>query len=239
MHGQAVDSRIEPALAGDGGDVAVIASADEFEVDAVAWSALIPRTDGGPTGWQAVVKRSIDVIGALVLLVLASPVLAIAALGVRISSDGPILFRQTRVGRYGRPFTMDKFRTFPVHHVDITHSLSVEDCPLRWGRLLRRTSIDELPQLLNVLRGDMSLVGPRPERPRFSAQLAKEIPSYRERHRAPVGITGLAQVRGFCGPTSIDGRVGADNEYIDGWTIGRDFAIVARTVPTLVRKLFW
>ena len=239
MHGQAVESRFEPALAGDVGDLGVLPTTEEFDLDAVAWSALIPQTEGGPAGWQAVAKRTIDIVGSLILLVLASPVLLVAAIGVRVSSDGPILFRQTRVGRQGRPFTMFKFRTFPVHHVDITHSLAVDECPLRWGRLLRRTSIDELPQLFNVLRGDMALVGPRPERPRFSAELAKEMPQYRERHRAPVGITGLAQVRGFCGATSLEGRIDADNEYIEGWTLGRDVAIVARTVPTLIRKLFW
>lgn len=199
---------------------------------------LVPTTTGGPTGWGWFVKRTIDLVVCTAVLLLVLPLLIVAALGVRLSSPGPILFRQTRVGRDGRPFTMLKFRSFPVDHVDRVVALPVDECPLWWGRLLRRTSIDELPQLLNVIRGDMSLVGPRPERPQFAEALAVSIPTYRERHRVAAGITGYAQVRGLVGTTSIEERVAADNEYIDSWSLGRDARILARTVPTIVRKCF-
>jgi lipopolysaccharide/colanic/teichoic acid biosynthesis glycosyltransferase len=208
-------------------------------------SAFTMQQHGGPVGWRLAVKRSIDVLGAGLGLLLVVPIIAVVAVGVRLSSPGPILYRQTRVGRYGRHFTMLKFRTFPVDHVP--PSVVVDDgdaalvpvtlSPLRFGRLLRQTSFDELPQLLNVLRGEMSLVGPRPERPELVSALADRIPQYRDRHRAPVGLTGHAQVLGLCGTTPIEDRVAADNAYIDGWTLRRDAAILARTVPTLVRKV--
>lgn len=188
-------------------------------------------------------KRGIDVVGALVLLVVFLPALLVAAAGVLLTSPGPVIFRQTRVGRHGRPFTMLKFRTFPVDHVPPytadegeTVVIPVAQSPSRFGRMLRQTSLDELPQLVNVLRGDMSLVGPRPERPELASALAARIPSYHDRHRVPVGLTGHAQVRGLCGTTSIELRVAADNEYIDAWSLRRDLVIMAMTVPTLLRK---
>ncbi|MEY2404711.1 MAG: hypothetical protein QOD38_2262 [Acidimicrobiaceae bacterium] len=200
---------------------------------------------GGPTGWRQAVKRSVDVVGAGLSLLVVLPILLVVAVGVRLSSPGPVLYRQTRVGRHGRHFTMLKFRTFPIEHVPPTGVVDdgeaavvpVSLSPLRFGRLLRQTSFDELPQLFNVLRGEMSLVGPRPERPELVSALADRIPQYRARHRAPVGLTGHAQVLGLCGTTPIEERVAADNEYIDGWTLRRDIAILARTVPTLVRKV--
>jgi lipopolysaccharide/colanic/teichoic acid biosynthesis glycosyltransferase len=203
------------------------------------------RPHGGPVGWQRAVKRSIDVVGAGIGLLIVLPIVVVVAAGVRLTSRGPILYRQTRVGRYGRHFTMLKFRTFPVEHVPPSTVVDDGDAalvpvslsPLRFGRLLRQTSFDELPQLVNVLRGDMSLVGPRPERPELVSVLADRIPQYRDRHRAPVGLTGHAQVLGLCGTTPIEDRVAADNAYIDGWTLRRDAAILAKTVPTLVRKV--
>lgn len=197
---------------------------------------LTPTLDGGPHGAGAVAKRALDVAVALVLLLLVLPVLIVAAVGVRLSSPGPVLFRQPRLTHGGRRFTMLKFRTFPVDHVDATVALPTEACPLAWGRFLRRTSIDELPQLLNVVAGHMSLVGPRPERPRFATELAAEVPGYVERLRAPAGITGLAQVRGLHGTSSLQDRVDADNEYIERWSFWGDLRILAATVPTVVRK---
>lgn len=220
-----------------GGDVRDSVDVDRGEPRGLV-TRLIPLTAGGPTGWQAVVKRIGDIAVALLLLLLVLPVLIGAAILVRIDSPGPVLFRQQRVGRGGRLFVMYKFRTFPVEHVDVVQSLKVEDCPLRFGRVLRRTSIDELPQLLNVLKGDMSLVGPRPERPTFAESLAGDVPGYRERHRAPAGLTGNAQVLGLVGTTSIEDRVAADNAYIDGWSLRRDVALMFRTVPAVIRK-FW
>ena len=239
---------LDPALeAGGGGSHSMLADTAASQaaglpieavlgVDLGQVAALAPLTSGGPEGWQLLVKRLMDVAVALVILLLVLPVLIVASVGVKLSSPGPVLFRQTRVGRGGSTFTMLKFRTFPIDHVDRVVAVSLHDCPLRWGRLLRRTSIDELPQLLNVLRGEMSVVGPRPERPQFAEPLARTIPEYRERHRAPVGLTGHSQIKGLVGTTSIESRVAADNEYIDQWSLGRDVRILARTVPAVIRK---
>ncbi len=189
-----------------------------------------------PSGVRWVLKRTFDFVAATLLVLLLSPVLLIAAIGVRMSSPGPTLFRQQRVGRRGLPFTMYKFRSFPAEHVDRHFSVAHDDCPLRWGRFLRRTSIDELPNLFNVLRGEMSLVGPRPERPHFAAPLADRIEGYTERHRVPGGITGLAQVHGLWGDTSIEERVRLDNRYIESWTFWADLVILAKTLPAVLRK---
>jgi lipopolysaccharide/colanic/teichoic acid biosynthesis glycosyltransferase len=201
-----------------------------------AHPAVAPTIDGGPSGTAGAVKRAIDLVGAGVLLLALLPVIAAAAVGVRCTSGGPVFYHQVRVGRGGRPFTIWKLRTFPVGHVDDQFSRPVSECPTAWGRLLRRTSIDELPQLWNVLLGDMSLVGPRPERPHFAVPLALEVDGYRERHRAPAGITGLAQVRGLWGNSSIEDRIEADNEYIAGWSIWLDLRILARTAVAVLAK---
>lgn len=198
----------------------------------------------GPVGWRARTKRLFDIVLGSIVLLAVLPVLLLLALGVRISSPGPILFRQTRVGRHGRRFTMLKFRTFPSDHVPPSAVVNqgeyavipVEESPFRFGRLLRQTSLDELPQLINVLRGDMSLVGPRPERPELVAVLSDRVPRYYDRFRAPAGITGHAQVLGYCGTTPIEARVSVDNAYIDEWTVPKDFVILLKTVPTLLRK---
>ncbi len=182
------------------------------------------------------VKRGFDLAVSSILLVAVAPMLAVIAVAVRLSSPGPIIFRQQRVGRDGKPFTMYKFRTFPVDHVDDAFSLDHDQCPLPIGRLLRRTSLDELPQLVNVLRGQMTIVGPRPERPHFAGDLAEAVPGYHERHRVPGGITGLAQVNGYWGNTDIQQRVLHDNAYIDSWTLRQDFRILLRTIPATVRK---
>jgi lipopolysaccharide/colanic/teichoic acid biosynthesis glycosyltransferase len=181
-------------------------------------------------------KRLFDVVGALVLLVLTAPLFVLAAIAVRLGSPGPVLFRQRRVADHGRIIELVKFRTFPVSHQDTVWSLSYEDCPLAVGRLLRRASIDELPQLWNVLKGDLSLVGPRPERPQFADQLCEAVPGYAARQRVPAGITGLAQVSGYWGRTSIYERVRCDNAYIERWSPLLDLSIVVRTVGEVVRR---
>jgi lipopolysaccharide/colanic/teichoic acid biosynthesis glycosyltransferase len=184
--------------------------------------------------WWA--KRAFDVVGAIVLLVLTAPLFIAAAAAVRCSSRGPVLFCQRRVVEHGRVISLVKFRTFPVSHVDSVWSLGYQDCPLRVGRLLRRTSVDELPQLWNVLRGDLSLVGPRPERPQFADELCANVEGYRDRQRAPGGITGLAQVSGYWGVSSIHERVRLDNQYIDTWTPVADLVILARTAIEVIRR---
>ena len=186
--------------------------------------------------WTWRLKRLFDVVVSGLALLLLSPVLVVAAIGVKLTSKGPIVFRQARVGRGGTTFTMYKFRTYPVDHVDDKFSREHDECPLPFGRLLRRTSIDELPQLFNVLKGDMSIVGPRPERPHFVEPLAESVPGYEERHRIPGGITGAAQVQGLWGNSSIEDRIRLDNHYIDGWSFWGDMAIMLRTPIAMVRK---
>ncbi|MCX5414717.1 exopolysaccharide biosynthesis polyprenyl glycosylphosphotransferase [Streptomyces sp. NBC_00059] len=184
------------------------------------------------------VKRVMDAALAAVALVLASPVMAACAIAVHLC-DGPgVIFRQERVGRDGRPFVLLKFRT--LRPADAQESatrwnVSTDTRMSRVGRTLRRTSLDELPQLWNVVRGDMSLVGPRPERPYFVQQFSLAHPGYRNRHRMPVGITGLAQVHGLRGDTSIEDRARFDNRYIDTWSLWQDVCVLARTAGSVFR----
>ena len=160
-----------------------------------------------------------------------SPVLLLIALGIKLTSPGPIFFRQRRVGQRGVPFDVLKFRTMLVNDDDdTTWCVTADRRVTRLGRVLRATSVDELPQLLNVVRGDMSLVGPRPERPFFVEAFSKEIPRYGDRHRVPVGMTGLAQVNGLRGDTSIEERLVFDNLYIENWSLWSDIVILLRTV---------
>ncbi|MGW5425050.1 exopolysaccharide biosynthesis polyprenyl glycosylphosphotransferase [Streptomyces sp. NPDC003943] len=183
-------------------------------------------------------KRALDVALAAPALALALPVLLLCALAVRLS-DGPgVLFRQERVGQNGRLFTLLKFRTLrPSDETESATRWSVADDHRMSaaGHFLRKTSLDELPQLWNVLRGDMSLVGPRPERPYFVAQFSRVHAGYAARHRMPVGLTGLAQVHGLRGDTSIEDRCRFDNHYIDHWSLWQDVCILLRTAAGLVR----
>ncbi|MFE3827865.1 sugar transferase [Streptomyces sp. NPDC059092] len=183
-------------------------------------------------------KRLLDLLIAVPALLAISPVLTVCALSIRLC-DGPgVLFRQERVGQHGRPFTLLKFRTLRPSddHESATRWNIAGDLRMSSvGSTLRRTSMDELPQLWNVLRGDMSLVGPRPERPFFVANFSKTHPGYAARHRMPVGITGLAQVHGLRGDTSIEERSRFDNHYIDHWSLWQDVCILVRTALSLVR----
>ncbi|MFI8436149.1 exopolysaccharide biosynthesis polyprenyl glycosylphosphotransferase [Streptomyces sp. NPDC079020] len=184
------------------------------------------------------VKRAMDAVLAALVLVAVAPLLAVCALAVRLS-DGPgVIFRQERVGRHGRPFVLLKFRTLrpaDAHESATRWNVAADQRMSAAGRLLRRTSLDELPQLWNVLRGDMSLVGPRPERPFFVAQFSRTHPGYQARHRMPVGITGLAQVNGLRGDTSIEERARFDNRYIETWSLWQDACVLARTAGSLFR----
>lgn len=184
------------------------------------------------------VKRAMDAVLATIALVAAAPLLAACALAVRVC-DGPgVLFRQERIGRHGRPFILLKFRTLrpaDAHESATRWNVSEDRRMSRAGRTLRRTSLDELPQLWNVVRGDMSLVGPRPERPYFVQQFSGIHPGYRARHRMPVGITGLAQVHGLRGDTSIEDRVRFDNRYIGTWSLWQDVCVLARTAGSVFR----
>lgn len=182
------------------------------------------------------VKRALDVILALAALVMVSPLYAMVTLVVKVSSSGPVHFRQERIGQYGRRIEVLKFRTMLQNsRSDTEWNPSVEETT-RIGRILRLTGVDELPQLWNVVRGDMSLVGPRPERPFFVEQFRVEIPRYDDRHRVPSGLTGLAQVHGLRGDTPIDERVRLDNHYIENWSLWRDLVILGQTLSAVIRN---
>ncbi len=181
----------------------------------------------------ALLKRAFDICFSAGILVVSSPLLLLIALVVRITSPGPVLFRQNRVGLSGRPFAMYKFRTMNVGAASESDTRwTTEEDPrrTRLGSLLRRTSLDELPQFLNVLRGDMSVVGPRPERPHFVQKFLQEVGRYNNRHCLKVGITGWAQVNGWRGDTSIEKRVEYDLYYLQNWTFGLDLRIIGMTI---------
>ncbi|MFG2356065.1 exopolysaccharide biosynthesis polyprenyl glycosylphosphotransferase [Streptomyces sp. NPDC048521] len=184
-------------------------------------------------------KRLLDVVVSGTLLVLLSPVLLVCAVVLRLT-DGPgVVFRQERIGKEGRPFTLLKFRTHrPVDEQEAATRWSVagERRMRPFCRFLRQTSLDELLQLWNVFRGDMSLVGPRPERPYFVARFSQAHPGYAARHRMQTGITGLAQINGLRGDTSIEDRARFDNAYIDNWSLWQDICILLRTAAALVRS---
>jgi exopolysaccharide biosynthesis polyprenyl glycosylphosphotransferase len=200
------------------------------------------------------VKRLIDVVVSGVALTLLAPLMALLALAVRISSPGPILFRQPRTGHDGEDISILKFRTLRPAAAEsapernaVTGStrstmharqIDVEQRQTRIGNMLRRTSLDELPQLWNILRGDMSLVGPRPEERTYAAQFADSVYGYRDRHRLAVGLTGWAQIHGLRGDTSIEERARFDNSYIEHWSLWRDVVILVRTVAAVNRQAF-
>jgi Undecaprenyl-phosphate glucose phosphotransferase len=184
-------------------------------------------------GWNRLTKRVFDVVFSTAVLVLLAPLMLLVAAAIRLSSPGPVLFRQQRMGLDGQPFTMVKFRTMPVDAEIVTGPVwAREGDPrrTRLGRLLRRLSLDELPQFVNVLRGEMSVVGPRPERPMFVEQFRRTVPGYMLRHKVKSGITGWAQVHGLRGNTSLDERIRYDLEYIEHWSIWLDLRIIALTV---------
>ena len=177
----------------------------------------------GPVG--RTLKRSLDVSVAVLALLATLPVMAACALAVRLERDGPVLFRQRRLGAGLRSFVLVKFR-----------SLRAPDAaPRRVGRFLRRYSLDELPQLVNVLRGDMSLVGPRPELPVFVDAFSRRYSGYRDRHRVKTGLTGWSQIHGLRGDGSIEDRARFDNQYIENWSMWEDVKILLRTGTALVR----
>lgn len=185
-----------------------------------------------------VLKRVFDVVVSIIVLFVATPLIIACAIGVAIECKGQVLFRQIRVGLDGTEFTMVKFRTIvPGADVESDSQWTVDADEIgRVGRFMRKWSLDELPQLINVLRGEMSIVGPRPERPHFVQQYGEVIPDYDLRHRVPGGMTGLAQVHGLRGDTSISDRVRFDNAYISNWRFGSDVKILIRTFTSTFTK---
>ena len=180
----------------------------------------------------AFIKRSADILGSLALIVLTSPIMLIAAIGTKLSSPGPIIFKQKRVGRGKHVFDMYKFRSMRVNtEQDTAWTTSHDPRKTKWGAFMRRFSIDELPQLFNVLIGDMSLVGPRPEIPAYVENFKNNVPLYMVRHQVRPGMTGWAQINGLRGDTSIEKRVTYDLYYINNWTLLFDVKILLLT-PT-------
>jgi exopolysaccharide biosynthesis polyprenyl glycosylphosphotransferase len=188
----------------------------------------------GPT---RVIKRVFDIVVSTIALIVLMPVLATAAIAVRIEGGPGVIFRQVRVGRDGKQFELLKFRSMrPANEAESQTRWNVASDnrvgPV--GRFLRCTSIDELPQLWNIFRGDMTIVGPRPERPHFVEQFSTEVDRYAYRHRVQVGLTGFAQVSGLKGDTSIFDRARYDNFYIENWSLWLDIKIIIRTFRAVV-----
>jgi exopolysaccharide biosynthesis polyprenyl glycosylphosphotransferase len=215
-----------------------------FGVDHVGGLPLISLKRVDPEGWQFAIKGLADRIAAALLVVVLAPVLMSVALAVYVSAGRPLLYRQLRVGRDGRTFEMLKFRSMNGDQDERFHELPPDTAPggiegadrrTRVGRLLRRTSLDELPQLFNVLRGEMSLVGPRPERPEFVKVFERDVYRYSDRHRVKSGITGWAQIHGLRGQTSISDRVEWDNYYIENWSLWLDLKILIVTARAVFR----
>lgn len=183
--------------------------------------------------FNAFVKRAMDVAGSLLCIVLFSPVMLVTAAAIKKSSPGPLIFKQTRVGLHNQEFLMYKFRSMEVQEeTDEKKGWTTKNDPrvTKVGKVIRKTSIDELPQLFNVLKGDMSLIGPRPERPQYVEKFREEIPRYMVKHQVRPGMTGWAQVNGYRGNTSIRKRIEYDIYYIEHWSVGFDIKILILTV---------
>ncbi|MEJ7668539.1 MAG: undecaprenyl-phosphate glucose phosphotransferase [Casimicrobiaceae bacterium] len=202
-------------------------------VTEIAGLPVINLTDSPLQGVNLAVKNIEDFVLAALALLVAAPLMLLIALGIVLSTRGPVLFRQERITWNGERFMMLKFRTMPVD-VEVTSgpvwSRVNERRATRFGQWLRRFSLDELPQLINVFRGDMSLVGPRPERPEFVKQFRQEIPGYMQKHLVKAGITGWAQVNDLRGDTDLTRRIEYDLYYIDNWSIWFDLRILALTL---------
>jgi exopolysaccharide biosynthesis polyprenyl glycosylphosphotransferase len=218
--------------------------------DTVGGLPLMSFTTVNPKGWQFALKHACDRVMAVTLLVVLAPLMLVTALAVKLTSSGPVLFRQRRVGRDGKPFDLYKFRSMrspspreasgPGSMAFLARDTAPggvegEDRRTPVGRVLRRCSLDELPQLINVLRGEMSMIGPRPERPEFVELFNDDVTRYGDRHRVKAGITGWAQVHGLRGQTSLAERVEWDNYYIANWSLGLDVKILALTAVALFR----
>ena len=183
--------------------------------------------------FNATVKRVVDIVGAIGLLILFSPVMLLATALVKATSKGPLIYKQVRVGQQNQTFEMYKFRSMEVQETEQEKkewTVKGDSRVTKVGKFMRKTSIDELPQLINVLKGDMSLVGPRPERPFFVEKFREEIPRYMIKHQVRPGLTGWAQIKGYRGDTSIKKRIECDLYYIENWTLGLDVKILILTV---------
>lgn len=180
-----------------------------------------------------IAKRGMDILVSIIGIVVSSPIMIASAIAIKCTSKGPVIFKQERIGLHNKPFMMYKFRTMEVQKPGAEkRGWTVKDDPrvTRIGKLLRRTSMDELPQLFNILIGDMSIVGPRPERPQFVEKFREEIPRYMVKHQVRPGLTGWAQINGYRGDTSIKRRIEYDIFYIENWTMSFDIKIMFLTL---------
>ncbi len=217
------------------------------EAEMLDFPQLDPSLAGQPVAWplqwDRVAKRAVDVVGSAIGLALLSPLFAVVALAILVSSGRPIFYHQERVGKGGKYFGMLKFRSMRRDAEGNTGPIWASNHDSRCtqvGALLRRTNIDELPQLINVFKGEMSLVGPRPERPIFVEQFRETVPDYDLRHAVPGGMTGWAQVHGWRGRTSLRKRIQYDLDYIQRWSFWLDFRILLMTVQHVAwGKISW
>lgn len=230
-------------LADQVGDIQILPDVARFTrltpgIEVIDGIPLISLHESPLSGYNVLVKRLVDVMGSGLALIFLSPILAVIALLVRLSSPGPVLYKQERMGLDGERFSCLKFRSMPIDAEARTGAVWATPGDQRatpLGSFLRRTSLDELPQLFNVLKGDMSLVGPRPERPVFVDKFRKEVPGYMLRHKVKTGITGWAQVNGWRGSTSIEKRIECDLFYIQNWSIWLDLKILLMTLDEVLR----
>jgi putative colanic acid biosysnthesis UDP-glucose lipid carrier transferase len=193
---------------------------------------MLDLTASPMIGLNPSIKWLEDKTLSAVFLLLVSPLMLLLALGVKLSSPGPVFYRQERAGLNNQPFMMLKFRSMPLHAEagGVRWGGSEKKTTTRFGRFIRRTSLDELPQFINVLKGDMSIVGPRPERPMFVEQFKHEVPDYMKKHMVKAGITGWAQVNGWRGDTDLHARIEHDLYYIENWSLWLDLKVIALTV---------
>ncbi|MBQ6550551.1 MAG: undecaprenyl-phosphate glucose phosphotransferase [Lachnospiraceae bacterium] len=213
-------------------DYGNLMSAHPYTEDLVGLPVVYIRNVPLEEPFNSFLKRTVDIIGSLFALIVFSPVMLVTAICVKLSSPGPVIFRQERVGLHNKNFVMYKFRSMGVQKKEAeAKEWTTKNDPrvTGIGKLIRKTSIDELPQFYNVLKGDMSMVGPRPERPQFVEQFKEEIPRYMIKHQVRPGMTGWAQVNGLRGDTSIEARIDYDIYYIENWTLSLDFKILFLT----------
>jgi exopolysaccharide biosynthesis polyprenyl glycosylphosphotransferase len=212
--------------------------AGDLGVDDLDGMPLITVRDIALRGWKLSLKRAMDVFGAFVGLVFVSPLFLLTAALIKWESPGPVFYTQERMGLDGKPFQMIKFRSMRADAERDGAGWTTQNDPrvTRIGRFMRRTSWDEMPQLINVLLGEMSLVGPRPERPIYVQEFRERIPRYMERHREKAGMTGWAQVNGMRGDTSIAQRTSFDLWYVENWSIWLDITIIIRTIIQIVLR---
>jgi len=206
--------------------------AGDLNVDDLGGTPLLTVRDIALRGWKLSLKRALDLFGAGLGLIMLSPFMMLTVFLIRLESKGSVFYSQVRMGLDGRPFPMIKFRSMRMDAESSGRTWTVENDPrvTRIGRFMRRTNWDEIPQLINVLLGHMSLVGPRPERPMYVQQFRGQIPRYMERHREKAGMTGWAQVNGLRGDTSIAHRTQYDLWYVENWSLWLDIKIIIRTV---------